>query len=173
MFTQSKGRTIAALATALAAAGVAVGTGANFSSHSANAANTFSSGTLIQSNSRSGASIVTGTNLKPGDVRTGEVTIANTGSLAGTFKLSETSASNAFGSGDMSLKIEDVSGSSPVSVYAGDIGKVPATGIDLGSYAAGEAHTYRFTATFAQGSPNSDQGKSASATYEWDAVPTA
>jgi spore coat-associated protein N len=165
-------RALAALLTAVVAAGAAVGSGADFSSHSANPSNTFSSGTLLQSNSKSGVAVVTGSNLKPGDVRSGEVTIANTGSLAGTFKLSESNASNAFGAGDMTLKIDDVTGEKTVSVYSGDLGKVPAGGIGLGSYAAGEAHTYRFTATFAKESPNSDQGKVAKADYEWDAVPT-
>jgi hypothetical protein len=165
-------RAIVALLTALAATAAAVGSGADFSSHSANPANTFSSGTLVQSNSKSGVAIVTGSNLKPGDTRSGEVTITNTGSLAGTFKLAESNASNAFGAGDMTLKIDDVSGKTPVSVYSGDIGKMPAEGIGLGSYAAGEARTYRFTATFAQNAPNSDQGKAAKADYEWDAVPT-
>jgi len=165
-------RAIVALLTALAATAAAVGSGADFSSHSANPANTFSSGTLVQSNSKNGVAVVTGSNLKPGDVRSGEVTITNTGSLAGTFKLAESNASNAFGSGDMTLKIDDVSGKTPVSVYSGDVGKVPAEGIGLGSYGAGEARTYRFTATFAQNAPNSDQAKVAKADYEWDAVPT-
>ena len=165
-------RALAALFTALAATAVAVGSGADFSSHSANPANTFSSGTLVQSNSKSGVAIVTGSNLKPGDVRSGEVTITNTGSLAGTFRLTETNAANGFGAGDITLKIDDVSGKTPVNVYSGDIGKVAAGGIGLGSYAVGEARTYRFTATFAQGSPNSDQGKVATADYEWDAAPT-
>lgn len=166
-------RAIAALLTALVAAAAVVGSGADFSSHSANPANTFSSGTLLQLNSKSGVAVVTGSNLKPGDVRSGEVTITNTGSLSGTFKLSESNAANGFGAGDMTLKIEDVSGQSLVSIYSGDIGKVPAGGINLGSYAAGEARTYRFTATFAKESPNSDQAKSAKADYEWDAVPTS
>ena len=165
-------RSLMALLTALAATAVAVGSGADFSSHSANPANTFSSGTLVQSNSKNGVAVLTGSNLKPGDVRSGEVTITNTGSLAGTFRLTEANASNGFGAGDLTLKIDDVSGKAPVSVYGGDIGKVPAEGIPLGSYAAGEARTYRFTTTFAQGSPNSDQGKVAKADYEWDAAPT-
>jgi hypothetical protein len=165
-------RSILALVTALAATMAAVGSGADFSSHSANPANTFSSGSLVQSNSKAGVAIVTGSNLKPGDVRSGEVTITNTGTLAGTFKLTEAKAANAFGEGDMTLKIEDVSGKAPVSIYSGEIDKVPTAGIGLGSYAAGEARTYRFTATFAQGSPNSDQGKTATADFEWDAAPT-
>lgn len=165
-------RALAAVLTALVAVVAAVGSGADFSSHSANPANTFSSGSLLQSNSKSGVAIVTGANLKPGDVRSGEVTITNTGSLAGTFKLAEASASNGFGAGDMTLKVDDVTGAKALSVYSGDIGKVPAEGIGLGSYAAGEAHTYRFTATFSKEAPNSDQGKVAKADYEWDAVPT-
>ncbi len=170
--TRNPRRSLAAILTALMATAVAVGSGADFSSHSANPANTFSSGTLVQSNSKSGVAIVTGSNLKPGDVRSGEVTITNTGSLAGSFKLAESSASNGFGAGDMTLKIEDVTGSKTTDIYSGDIGKVPAGGIALGSYAAGEARTYRFTTTFAEGSPNSDQGKVAKADYEWDATPT-
>lgn len=165
-------RVLLALATAMVAAVAAVGSGADFSSHSANPSNTFSSGNLVQSNSKSGINVVAGSNLKPGDVRSGEVTITNTGSLAGTFKLTESNASNGFGAGDMSLKVDDVSGANPVSIYSGDIGKVPAGGINLGSYAAGEARTYRFTATFSKEAPNSDQGKAAKAEYEWDAVPT-
>jgi spore coat-associated protein N len=165
-------RSLLALATALAATAAAVGSGADFSSHSANPANTFSSGTLVQSNSKNGVAIVTGSNLKPGDVRSGEVTITNTGSLAGTFRLSESNSSNSFGAGDMTMKIEDITGSKQVQVYNGDIGKLPASGIELGSFAAGEARNYRFTATFAEGSPNSDQGKVAKADYEWDATPT-
>ncbi len=165
-------RTLVALLTALAATAAAVGSGADFSSHSANPANTFSSGTLVQSNSKNGVAIVTGSNMKPGDVRSGEVTITNTGSLAGTFKLTEANPSNGFGAGDLTLKIDDVTGEKSVNVYSGDIGKVQAGGIGLGSYAAGEARTYKFTATFVQGAPNSDQAKSAKADYEWDAVPT-
>ena len=171
--SQHPKRALIAQATALVASVAAIGSGADFSSHSANPANTFSSGTLVQSNSKNGVAIVTGSNLKPGDSRSGEVTITNTGSLAGTFKLMEANAANSFGAGDMTVMIEDVSGAKPVSVYSGEIGKVPAAGIGLGSFAAGEARTYRFTATFAKEAPNSDQGKAARADYEWDAVPTA
>ena len=117
--------------------------------------------------------IVTGSNLKPGDVRGGEVTITNTGSLAGTFRLMESNASDGFGPGDMTLKIDEVSGQKTTNLYSGDIGKVPAEGIGLGSFAAGEARTYRFTATFSKEAPNSDQGKVAKADYEWEAAPTA
>jgi hypothetical protein len=163
-------RTIAGLATVLAAVGVAVGSGATFNSHSANPSNTASSGIFTHSNSKNGAAIVTGSNLKPGDVKTGEVTIKNTGTLAGAFKLSETNDSNAFNAGSLHLKVDDVTGGAATKVYEGDLGSVSAAGLALGDYAPDEAHTYRFTVTLDQSAPNSDQGKSASADYEWDAV---
>lgn len=163
-------RIITALATMLAAIGVAVGSGATFNSHSANPSNTFASGIFTHSNSKDGVSILTGSNMKPGDVKTGEVTITNTGTLAGTFKLSETGDSNGFNPGSLQLKIDDVTGGSTTKVYEGDLGSVSAAGLALGEYAPDEAHTYRFTVTLAQGAPNSDQGKSAAADYEWDAV---
>lgn len=163
-------RIIAGLATVLAAVGVAVGSGASFTSQTANPANTFQSGTFTHTNSKNGAAIVTGTNMKPGDVKTGDVTITNTGSLAGTFKLTESAVSSGFTAGNLRLKIEDVTTATPVQVYSGNFGAVPAAGITLGSYAAGEAHTYRYTVTFDQAADNADQGKSATANYTWSAI---
>lgn len=163
-------RIVAGLATVLAALGVAVGSGASFSSQTANPTNTFVSGSFTHTNSKNGVAIVTGQNMKPGDVKTGDVTITNTGSLAGTFKLSESNASSTFTAGNLKLKIEDITGATPVQVYSGNFGAVPAAGIALGNFAAGEAHTYRYTVTFDQAADNTDQGKSASADYTWTAV---
>lgn len=166
-----RNRTIAALATVIAAVGVAVGSGATFNSQSANPENTFSSGTFSHSNSKDGVSIVTGANMKPGDVKTGEVTITNTGSIDGTFNLAETNDSNDFKAGSLNLKIDDVTDKSSVQeIYKGDLGGVDGAGINLGEYAADEARTYRFTVTFAQSASNADQGKTASADYVWTAV---
>jgi hypothetical protein len=163
-------RTLAALATTLIAVAVAGASGATFSAASANPSNTFTSGDLTQSNSKSGASILTGSNMKPGDVSTGEVTITNTGSLAGDFKLSETNVSNTFGPDSLHLNIVDVTGGGSQTVYNGDLGEVASNGIALGSYAGGEAHTYRFTVTLDAGATAGDQGKSASADYHWTAT---
>lgn len=163
-------RTLGALVTVLAAAGVAVGSGASFTSQTANATNTFTSGTLLQTNSKDGASIVTGANLKPGDTRTGEVTIKNTGTLAGTFTLTESNDANGFSSGSLTVKVEDVTGTA-TTVYEGDLGGLASK--SLGSFASQESRTYRFTVKLAASAPNADQGKSATADYVWDAVPTA
>jgi spore coat-associated protein N len=166
MFSNHK-RSIAGLATALAAVGIAVGSGATFNSDSANPANTHSSGTFTHTNSKDGAAIVTGTKMIPGDSKTGTVTITNTGNVGGEFTLTETNDSNGFGAGSLDLEIEDVTGT-PSEVYSGDLGGVPST--DLGRFAAGEARTYKFTVTLDASAGNSDQGKSATADYEWTAV---
>lgn len=169
-FTSNPRRLIGGLATVLAAAGVAVGSGASFTSQTANPANTFTSGTLLQTNSKNGTSIVTGANLKPGDTRTGEVTIKNTGTLAGDFTLTESNDTNAFTNGSLTVKVEDVT-ATPATVYEGDLGGLDAK--TLGSFAVGEARNYRFTVTLATSAPNADQGKSATADYEWTAAPSA
>jgi spore coat-associated protein N len=81
--------TLGALATALAAVGLAVGSGAEFNSASANPSNTVSTGTLSHTNSKDNAAILTVSGLKPGGSGGGSVTITNTGSLPGTFTLSK------------------------------------------------------------------------------------
>lgn len=162
-------RSIVGLATVLAAATVAVGSGATFTSQSANAQSSFVSGTLTQTNSKDGVAIFAGANMKPGDVRTGDVTITNTGSLPGIFTLKEQNDTNEFQAGSLNLKIQDTADNSVV--YNGDLGSVPAAGIGLGTFAAkGGAHTYRFTVTLASGAGIDDQGRSAGAEYVWNAV---
>ena len=80
-------RTLGALAVVLAAGGITVGSGANFTAHAANPANTFTAGTLTIGSTASSA-LFNAQNLKPGDTVSGTVDIANTGSLPGTFTLS-------------------------------------------------------------------------------------
>ncbi len=168
MFNLPRKRLVAGLGTALAAVSIAAGSGATFSSQTANPANTFTSGTFKHSNSKNGASIVTGANLKPGESRQGEVTITNTGSLDGNFTLTEKGASNPFTANMLNLVIVDTA--TNAEVYRGELGKVAAGGISLGNFAAGAARTYVFTVTLKLEAPNADQGKTATADYQWDAV---
>jgi spore coat-associated protein N len=172
-FVKHPRRTIAGLATVLAAAGVAVGSGATFTAQSANPTNTFTAGTLLHSNSKGdGVTIVTGSNLKPGDVRTGETTIKNTGTLAGTFKLSEVNDSNAFRAGVLDLVVDEVSGGVTRNVYTGDLGGLGS--VALGSFAPDESRTYKYSVTVdAVASNNDDQGKAATADYVFDQAPAS
>src|ERR1700684_558564 len=74
----------------LIAAALAVGSGANFNSTSANPSNVFSAGTISQSNSKASAAVLTASNMVPGNTTTGTVNIQNTGNANGTFTLTHT-----------------------------------------------------------------------------------
>src|SRR4051812_45442882 len=77
-------RTLGPLALGLAALGVAVGSGADFSAETANPSNTFSAGSLSMDNSKDGAAILSASNMQPGgEPQTGVVDIKNTGSIDG------------------------------------------------------------------------------------------
>ena len=100
-------------ATALAASS------ASFTATSANPGNVFTAGSLIIDNSlndeanNTEAAILTMSLMKPGDTKSGSVTIANVGTLAGNFTLSKsrTAGSAAFGD-ELHLVITD--GASPL-----------------------------------------------------------
>lgn len=173
---------LGALLVALLAVGAVVGSGASFTSKSANPSNTFSAGNLAQSNSKEGAAVLSATGLVPGGTSSsGTVVIKNTGDVAGTFTLSKTSLTDTVGanggklSGVLDLKVEDVTTTSK-TVYSG---KVDAMGAQsLGSFAANEARTYKFTITFPDGGTpasattgdNAYKGSSMSVGYQWDAA---
>lgn len=168
--TENPKRVLGALTAALAAAGIAVGSGASFTSQSANAANTFASGALEQTNSKGSGAIFSGSALKPGESTSGTVTIKNTGTVAGDFRLSELNEVDPF---DADLKLEVVQEGASAPVYDGSFGAVPDAGLDLGTYAAGAERTYTFTVTLPAGADNSDKNKTAGATYQWDATTVA
>lgn len=156
------------MATLLAAASIAIASGATFSSSSANAASTYATGMLEQVNSKDAQAIFTGTNLKPGDTITGSVTIQNTGTLPATFSLNEVDAVNGFSDPSL-LTMEITQGGS--EVFAGTFGTVGT--IDLGTFAAGESRTFTYSTTLDAATGNGDQGASATAAYRWDATQTA
>ena len=60
-------RLLAALATILVAVGVTVASGATFTAQTANAANTFTAGSLSMYNSKAPGAILTASGMKPGD----------------------------------------------------------------------------------------------------------
>ena len=156
------------LATAALAGALAIGSGADFASSSSNTASKVTAGTLTQSNSKTGASILDLTNMKPGDSVYGQVTIKNTGSLPQLFSVAETDTST-FSSGVLTEKIEDVTDpNAPASVYSGAFGGAGTQTLGTTAWAAGAAHTYRVTVTLAQTATNTEQGKSASATFAWN-----
>ena len=178
-------RTLAALTAVLAAVGVAVGSGADFTATSANPSNTFASGTLTMDNSKDSAAIFTPTNMRPGGpTQTGTVDIKNTGSLAGTFSLSRTNLTNSDTVNPLAAKINlvvtdcglYVGATAPTCGDGDDVAKYTGTlagmssSVALGSYAATDKRRYEFAATLDSSADDNYQGDNASARFQWDAA---
>ena len=170
-------RTIGALAVVLAAVGITVGSGANFTAHSANPSNTFTAGTLSIGNSASSA-LFNATGLRPGQTVNGTVDIENTGSLSGAFTLSTSNVvDTASLLGQLDLKVEDCgtfTGTTPPNCAGTNFvynGKANAVGTPaLGTYAANAKHRYQFSVTMPTTIANTFQGKTASVEFDWDAA---
>jgi spore coat-associated protein N len=139
------------LAAAMAAASV------HGAGHPPEAQARLANGTLSLSNSLNGGAVLTAQNLKPGDSRTGQVTVNNTGSLDGAFSLAQANLVDTPGpfggrlSDGLQLSVEQISagGSTVSSVYSGVLSGLGTR--QLGTLAAGESRNYRFTATFPDG----------------------
>jgi spore coat-associated protein N len=181
LWKASPRKVLLAFGALLVVAAVAVGSGANFNSTSANPSNVFTAGTISSSNSKASAAILTASNIVPGNTATGSVTIKNTGSASGTFTLSpatpvDTPASPGL-SKKLTLTIVDAGDPTCVSscpanvtLYSGTIFAEPAT-IALGTYAPNAQHSYVFTMTFPDsglnGADNAYQGASTTVAYNW------
>lgn len=173
---------LAMLATITAGSVIAVGSGANFTSASANPSNAFSAGTLSQSNSSGSSAILTASDMRPGgSAATGTVDIANTGSLSGTFTLGKSNLTDSSStyplSGRIDLVVEDC------GVFTGGIapsctgatqkfsGKLSALStVALGSFAGGEKHRYRFSVTLPSATDDNYQGGTTSVQFDWSAA---
>jgi hypothetical protein len=117
---------------------------------------------LAHSNSRAGRAILSAADLKPGDRRSGEVTIRNEGG-AGALAL----ATRVDGLLADRLRLTVADARSGEVLLAAPLGDVPEC-VALVDLPAGAARTYRFTATFESGpDDNRHAGTSASADFEW------
>ena len=167
--TANRRKVLVPLATLLAAGAVAVGSGATFSSTTGNTISSVTSGTLTHSNSKANAAIFDLTNMKPGDTLNGGLTVTNTGSLPATFSLTETASSNGFTGSNLTLSITNTT--TGAELYNGTFGGLEDGKANaLGVITPGAANTYRFTVKLAQDTPNTDQGKTATASYKWDSI---
>jgi spore coat-associated protein N len=178
LWRASPGRLVAVLFALMLAAAMAVGSGANFNSTSANPGNLVTAGNLSHSNTKDGSAILTVSKMKPGDSQQGTVTLSNNGDIAGVFTVDSTVTSDVPGplggvlSGKLDLKVDDMgpAGAGPaVNVYDGKLDAMPSKG--LGSWAAGETHVYRVTVSWANGTPAQDNPFKASATtvrFDWE-----
>lgn len=157
------------LATALAAGAIAVGSGATFTSQSGNTLSAVTSGTLSQLNSKDGAAVFELEDVKPGDTLSGGLSLTNTGTLPARFSLTETTSTNAFAGQNLTLEITNTT--TGATVYSGTFGGL-ADGAknDLGVVEPGVRNDYRFMVKLAEDAANTEQGKAAGATFQWDAV---
>jgi hypothetical protein len=177
-------RTLAALATVLVAVGLTVASGANFNAQSANAANTFTTGSLTMDNSLPGAAILTASNMRPGDPATvSTVDIKNTGTLSGIFTLSKGTLSDSDSSFPMSAKLDativdcgvTLDATDPVCGDAGDSVVYDSTiaamgtGLALGTYAPDARHRYQFSVALNGSADNNYQSDSSTVQFVWDA----
>jgi spore coat-associated protein N len=183
LWTASPRKVMAGFVGVLAATGIAVGSGANFNSTSANPSNVFSAGTMSHTNSKSGAAILTASNMKPGSTSSGTVNIKNTGSVSGAFTLSQSNLTNTPASPALSAKLTITivdkhdpacvtSCPADATVYSGTIGGMGT--VSLGTFAANETHQYAFTVSFpdggTNGADNSYQGAQTSVEYDFTAT---
>jgi spore coat-associated protein N len=172
-------RTLGALAVVLAAVGITVGSGANFTASAANPGNVFATGSLAIGNSPSTA-LFSVSGLRPGDVNTGTVDIENTGTLSGVFALG---TANASGDTALLAQLDVVVGdcgawsagsppscASPSTTYSGKISAL--TGQTLGTWAAAAKRRYKFTVTLPSNTDDTFQGKSAQVDFAWSATQT-
>ena len=182
-FHASPRRLVTSLGGLLVASAVALGSGANFSSTSANPGNLITSGTVLVTDSLPGTSILSVGTMKPGGSAAGMVNIQNGGNAPATFtvakaNLVDTPASPAF-STKLVLLVEDLGDPScttscpaPATIYSGPLGSMAT--LALGNFATGAAHKYRFTVTFPDGGPNGADnaygGASTSVGYRWTAT---
>lgn len=184
-------RTLGALAVMVAATGLVVGSGANFTASSANPNNSFAAGTLSILNDKENAAIFTtpATNLKPGGASvTGVVDIQNDGTLPGNFELSrsapvDSDATNPL-SGKLNLVIKDCgewpAPATPEPCGDGDdttiYGATTATiagmssPISLGNFTAGEKHRYEFTVQLDSSATDAYQDGESTVQFNWNAV---
>ena len=176
-------RALAALATVLAAVGVTVASGADFTAQSANPANVFSTGTLTMSNSRPDAAVLTASGLRPGESKDGTVDIANTGSLSGVFTLARGALNDSDGGTPLSSKLNAViddcgafdGTTEPVCGDGDDVNRYTGTVKDmtthaLGTFSGGEKHRYRFRVTLDGSANNAYQGDSSTVGFVWNAA---
>jgi hypothetical protein len=182
-------RTLGALATILAATGLTVASGADFTASSANPTNTFTAGTLTMSNSKDNAVVLTASNLRPGGAsQEGTVEIKNTGSLDGAFTLSRGTVTDSDPTNKLSQKLKLVvddcgaySGSTAptcgdgddVNKYTGTLADMGTTGhpiSGLGTFAANETHIYRFRVSLDDSADNNYQGDNSKVDFTWNAA---
>jgi hypothetical protein len=181
--TASPRKLLIAFGALLISAAVAVGSGANFNSASANPGSLITAGTITVTDSLAGQSILNVTALKPGATTSGTADIKNAGNVPAQLTLAPVNLVNVPASPPFSSKltllVQDagdpsctVSCPAKVTVYSGTLGAMGT--LALGTFPAGATHRYTFAVTFPDGGSNgADDAYGGAATtvdYRWTAT---
>jgi hypothetical protein len=97
-------------------------------------------------------------------VKTGTLTVTNDGTLDSTLSLEQTTASSGFVAGDLKLKIEKAG--TTAALYDGNFGAVSGK-LDLGALPVGQSTTVTYTVSMPTTAGDANQGKSASAAFQY------
>lgn len=179
-------RALGALAVLVAATGVVIGSGANFTASSANPSNTFSAGILSMSNSAAPGAILGATGLKPGVTTTGTVDIQNTGTIAGDFTLRRSALTNTDATNPMAavlqLVVKDCGewpapGTPEPCGDGDDVTRVTSSLAGMGTgnhpltnFSANEKHTFEFSVTLDATAGDVYENGGSTAEFTWDAT---
>ena len=170
--TSARRRVLVPLATLLAAGAIAVGSGATFTSTSANTISAVTSGTLTQRNSKAANRAIFTLDGRQARRHPQRLAHAHEHRLpAGHVRLTEVASTNGFDGEN--LKLDDQEHDEHPHRLHRHLRWPARTGSSrtLGEFAAGEAtdlHLHRHPRRRPR--PNTYQGKTATATYQWDSV---
>lgn len=185
LFGQRRMQVLVILAVVLLAVAGVYGSGASFTASAANPGNVFTAGALsITDKDTTGVdqdgSVMLDLQtaaMAPGDTRTGTCVIKNTGSVSGVFKLSgsmDTSAATYdAGFADYLLLTVYEDGAAIPAVTDVPLRTALSSGVNLGSWAAGAEHTYKFSVYFPNGAAGDEDAfmnKTATLNIAWTAV---
>jgi hypothetical protein len=167
----SPARLVVALFALMLATAMAVGTGANFNSTSANLGNVVTAGIISHQNNGSSLNI---TKLMPGTPQHGDIQLTNTGDDAAHSYVSPSNLVDTAGAGggnlspELDLQIRETLGNTVV--YTGKLDQLGQ--VDLGPWTGGSVRNYRFTVvlpdTGPNGADNEFMGSSVSLKLNWE-----
>jgi len=184
LFGQRRMQVLLTLAVLLLAVSVVIGSGASFTSTSANPGNVFTAGNLTHTNT---GAVMTVSKLKPDDawVSAGSVAITNTGDIDGAFSMTGAITADTSGTGHsgklsdvLEIRVHAASDLAGVYKYNGPIDGITdeAMGTILGGGSASQTYTFevRFpngtTSLLANGGDNAYKGASLTIDFNWTAV---
>jgi hypothetical protein len=127
----------------------------------------FAHGRLQLAASKQGA-ILSGRDLVPGDRVSGRLTIANTGTLAGSFTLSGAARGSKALARHLTLTVREWRHGAESLVYRGGLTGLRA--VKLGLIGPGHARTFHFSVVFSADAPDAVQGLRTHADFTWTAV---